>query len=182
MRVGLIEPAGKTDAAGHGVDFGDDVSGIGQHQVGPNDHRQLVAELLLTRELDELRRLACVEVARDPRGLFAFDALVIELIARALEDEELVPEPLELRSRTSARSRMARAKGGNPFPRRGPRWEGGADGGEFVASCEHAREACSKRRTLNVERRTSNEDRAEHGGASKFDVRRSTFDVRRLLA
>ena len=75
----------------------------------------------------------------DPCRLFAFDALVIELIARALEDEELVAEPLEIfRERLIDRERLGRKQ---PVFLREKTFEGG----------EYARRRTSSvRRTFNV--------------------------------
>src|SRR5439155_16485195 len=41
-------------------------------------------------------RLTCIKIARDPLRLFSFNAKMIKLIARALEDEQAVTELFEL--------------------------------------------------------------------------------------
>ena len=96
LRVGFIKPTSQPDPARHRINFGDDVAVIGQNQIRANDCRQLVAKLLLPRELNQLRRFARVQIFRDPVRLLPLGALLVELIAGALKNEELMSEPLQL--------------------------------------------------------------------------------------
>src|SRR5262249_51795233 len=51
---------------------------------------------LASRKLNQLFRFASVEITRDPLRLFAFNAELIKLIARALKNKKPVPKLLEL--------------------------------------------------------------------------------------
>jgi hypothetical protein len=73
-------------------------------------HRQLIAELFPARELDELSGLARIEITGNRGRLFAFDALVIELIARALKNEELVPKRSSARPTSLDRKRSGESR------------------------------------------------------------------------
>ena len=70
---------------------------LGQNKIGPDDARQVVANFFAARKLDQLRRFPGIEITRDPRGLLAFDALLVELIAGALKNEEPMAELFEFR-------------------------------------------------------------------------------------
>ena len=95
FRVGLIQPRGQADAARDGINFRNRVTFIGQDEIRPDNLRQIIAKLFFARELDQLRGLSGIEITRDPRRLFALDAELIQLIASALKDEELMAELLE---------------------------------------------------------------------------------------
>ncbi len=132
-RVGLIEPAGQTDSAGDGIDLGDGVAGLGQDQIGPNDQRQIVAELFLAGELNQIGGLPGVEVFGDPGRLFAFDAALVKLVAGALENEEPMTELLEFfRERGIDRERIGREEE-ILFGEKALFGEGGSDRGELVS-------------------------------------------------
>ena len=57
--------------------------------------RHIIAELFLARKFDQLSGLPGIEICGDPRWLFAFDAALVKLIARALENEKPMTELLE---------------------------------------------------------------------------------------
>src|SRR5205807_1767601 len=59
----------------------------------------VVAELFLAGELDQLGGFTGVEVGGDPGRLFAFDAALVKLVARALENEKAMAELLEILSK-----------------------------------------------------------------------------------
>ncbi len=96
LGIRLIQPPGQADSARNRINLGDGVTVIGQNEIGPNDERQIVAKFFASRELDEVFRFAGVEIARDPRWLFSFDAELVKLIARALENEQPMTKLLEL--------------------------------------------------------------------------------------
>ena len=108
VRVGLIQPCGQADATRDGIDFRNRVTFIGQDEVRTDDLRQVVAEFFSSRKLDQFRGLSGIEITRDPRRLFAFDAELVELIASALKDEELMPELLQFFSKLRS---MAKGSG-----------------------------------------------------------------------
>ena len=94
--IGLVEPAGQSDSAGNGIDFGDDVTVVRQNEIRTDHSRQILANFFAPRELDQLFRFAGIEIARDPLRLFSFDAELIKLIARALKNEQAMAELVEL--------------------------------------------------------------------------------------
>ena len=149
FRIGLIQPRGQADAAGNGINFRDRVTFIGQNQIRPDNLWQIIPEFFLARELDQLRGFPGIEIARDPRRLFAFDAELIELIASALKNEEPMPELLQFLFERCDRSAKGSGEISQSFSAKSPSVGiGGSDGGEFVGIG-----ALSKRR---MSRRTSN--------------------------
>ena len=96
LRIGLVEPTSHADSSGHRIDFGNDVAVVGQDEVGPDDPRQIVANFLSSRKLDQVLRLARVEVTRHPLRLLSFDALLVKLIAGALENKKPMTKLLEV--------------------------------------------------------------------------------------
>ena len=95
-RVSLVQPRRETNAARHAVEFGDRETRFGQQTVWPQDARQIVLERVRALELDEFRWLPLIEKIRNPRRLFARDALAIEQIDRAIKLEEHAPEGIQL--------------------------------------------------------------------------------------
>src|SRR5882724_1881212 len=95
-RIGLVQPAGEADPAGHRIDLSHRITRVGQDQVRANHQGHVLAKLFLARELDQLRRFSRIEILRDPRWLFAFDAALIQLIAGALENVKTMTKLLQL--------------------------------------------------------------------------------------
>lgn len=83
--VGLVEPAGHADAAGDAVEFGHGQAGFREQQIGADDPRPVALECAVPLPFDQFGGLAPVEQCRDPRRLFAGDALAIEQIDRAIK-------------------------------------------------------------------------------------------------
>ena len=94
-RVCLIEPSGQTDPSGDGINLGDGVTRLGQDQIGSDDKRHIIAELFLARKFDQFGGLPSIQICGDPRGLFAFDATLVKLVTRALENEKPMTELFE---------------------------------------------------------------------------------------
>ena len=104
---------------------------------GPNDQRDIVAELLLAGELDQLSRLSGIEILRDPGRLFAFDAALVKLVAGALENVKAMAELLEFLGEFFVdRKRIGREKK-ILFGEEALFGEGGADRGELVGVGGH---------------------------------------------
>ena len=95
FRVGFVKPIGEANAAGHAVDFGDGESVVGENKVGSDDFWNVSGDSMFSLEGDELGRLAGVQQIGHPRGLAAFHALAIKLVAGAQEEGEAVSEFLE---------------------------------------------------------------------------------------
>ena len=94
-RIGLVEPTGQTDPARDRINLGNGIAILGQNEIRTNDQRDIVAKLFLARKLDQRSRLPGVKISRDPGGLFAFDASLIEFVARTLENEQPMTELLD---------------------------------------------------------------------------------------
>ena len=149
-RVDLIEPSGQTDAARDRIDLGDGVAGFRQNEIGPDDERNVVAELFLAGELDQLGGFTGVEVRGDPGGLFAFDALLVKLVARALENEKAMAELLEFLSKFFVDRKRIGRKEKILFSEKALLGEGGSNRGEFVWFGVHWQRRGAARLTSNA--------------------------------
>ena len=102
FRIGLVEPGGEADAAGDAVEFGDGEAGLGEEAVGADDAGEFVLEGGGLLRIEECGGLALIEEWRDPRGLFAGEAVAMEEIRSAIELEEDAAEGVEFLDECSA--------------------------------------------------------------------------------
>src|SRR6202035_4226307 len=83
------------------------VAAVGQDDIGSNDVRNLIT--ILSGNIHQLGRFSGIQVARNPRGLFAFYAELVEQIARLHNLEQPMPETFEfVRKRRADQKRLRR--------------------------------------------------------------------------
>ena len=95
LGIGLIQPRRDADAAGDGIQFGDTETIFGQQQVVPDDARRFAFERGGALEVDQFRRLAKFQPARDPLRLLAFHAFAVKEIDRAIKLQEHAAERIQ---------------------------------------------------------------------------------------
>jgi hypothetical protein len=95
-RVGLIQPSGEADTAGNRVQFRHAQAMFGKEQVRANDAGDIVFEGGRALQRDQFRRFAEVEPLRNPHRHFAFGALAIKEIDRAIELKQHPPKRFNL--------------------------------------------------------------------------------------
>src|SRR6202035_3827819 len=96
LRIRLIEPRREADAARHRIEFGHAEPVLGDEQIRPDDSRQLVFEYRRALDLDKLRGFSLIQPAGHPIRLFAFDALAVQKIDRAVKLEQDAAQGFQL--------------------------------------------------------------------------------------
>ena len=139
----LVQPGGQADAAGNGIQFRDAESVLRDEQIGADDARHFVLERRRALQRDQFGGFALVEPARDPFGLFAFDALAVEQVDRAIELQQHAPERFDLFGQ-----RWRRAEG----DRRDPPLVAGEQAlrGQLVADKARAVRGASRKRSVEL--------------------------------
>ena len=94
--ISFTKPRRQTDATRQRVQLRNAHPALSVDEVRPDHARQRIATFLSAGKFDQLGWFAEIEITRDPGGLLPFDALLVELIAGALKNEELMTEPLEI--------------------------------------------------------------------------------------
>ena len=135
----MIKPSSQTDPSGNGINFGDDVTRFGQNQIWSDDKRDVVAELLLARELNQLGGLPGIEIRSDPCGLFAIDAALVELVARSLENEKAMTKLLEFFFKSTLDRKRLRGEQEVLLGEQAFLGEGGSNRGKFGRIGVHLR-------------------------------------------
>ena len=94
--VGAVEPGGEADAAGHAVQFGDAQAVVGEQNVGPDDARQLGAELFAALQVDDRLRLAAIQPSAWPGGEAPLGAPAVNRVGGLVKLEQHAAQLLEL--------------------------------------------------------------------------------------
>ena len=111
LRVGLIQPGGEADTAGHRIQLRQGESVVRDQQVRPDHPRQFVFQRGGALQLDQFGGLAAVQPGADPGRLFARDALPVKEIHSAVKLQQHAPERFQFHGQIVAERERG---GGNP--------------------------------------------------------------------
>ncbi len=95
LAVRLGHRADEAHAARDAVELGRDESVARHDEVGTDDAGQLLLEAVLPSKLDDLLRLALIQILRDERRRGSARAAIVQVVERAVEGEEAGSQTLD---------------------------------------------------------------------------------------